>query len=132
MSCRLRAGRNHHQTFEQFTLSCALVRFSLLKLSGEYVLKLFDSRFDAQLREDLGASLWSPEIEKDFVDTDRIYTAKTYWNRGLDEERQGSAPSTLNRKIGLVLQIYRRRQMIARRNNRPREERSRPCSAYFD
>jgi hypothetical protein len=83
-----------------------------LKLSGKYVLKLFDSRFDAQLREDLGASLWSPEIERDFVDMDWIYTAKTDWNRSPDEERARLCSVYFESKIGLVLQIHRR-QMIA-------------------
>jgi hypothetical protein len=57
------------QAFDPFTLSCALLvqlDWPSLKLKGQYVLKLFDRRFAAQLRREHKACSWTPEVEDNY------------------------------------------------------------------
>lgn len=57
------------EPFIPFTLSCALLvqlDWPSLKLSGRFVLKLFDRRFAAQLRREHDAGNRTPELENDY------------------------------------------------------------------
>ena len=52
------------KVFEPFTLSCVLlVQLCDDQLSGQFVLKLYDRRFAAQLRKDRRLPLWTAQLE---------------------------------------------------------------------
>ncbi|KAF1814052.1 hypothetical protein P152DRAFT_481210 [Eremomyces bilateralis CBS 781.70] len=72
------------KAFEPFTLSCALLvqlDWSMLKLKGQYVLKLFDRRFATEVRRYNKACPWDPKIEdeyRNFVYDDDISALFTF------------------------------------------------------
>lgn len=62
-----------------------VVRFvepAIFNNTSQCVLKLYDRRFSTQLRDDMGAKPWTPEIEqqyRDFVDCDDAREYFSYW-----------------------------------------------------
>jgi hypothetical protein len=80
------------------TLSCCMViRFvepASFNNTTECVLKLYDRRFSNQLREDWEASLWTPELEKEyqyFVARGEAEEYFSYWEAEKERFRDWSA-----------------------------------------